>query len=202
MCKKRTAGSHSSAESEIVSLGMDGLAALQFWGCALETLSSKPAKRNLERHNIYHDRSWKLVTLWCQHKRHSASLMRRYCAFCSRQEKQKRVNARVTTFYTPASSNHRVFKRVTLHCHELVEEQAARCTLVHAHQSHSRRVSMNKLRRGWIRRSFGQSFGNIWSGVALAHQMFALACEVHPYIGVSQTAPQLHALWQLQTHGS
>ena len=51
------------AESEIVSLGMDGLAGLQFWGCALETLSSEPAKRNLECHNIYHDRSWKLVTL-------------------------------------------------------------------------------------------------------------------------------------------
>ena len=54
MCKKQTAVSHSSAESEIMSLDagsrMEGLLALQFWVCVLETLSSKPAVGDLERH--------------------------------------------------------------------------------------------------------------------------------------------------------
>ena len=54
MCKKQTAVSHSSAESAIVSLDAglrtDGLPALQFGDCVLETLSSRPAKGHLERH--------------------------------------------------------------------------------------------------------------------------------------------------------
>ena len=54
MCKKQTAVSHSSAESEQNSLDtgarLDGLPALQFGKCVLETLSSKRAKGNLERH--------------------------------------------------------------------------------------------------------------------------------------------------------
>ena len=54
MCKKRTALSPGSAESEIISLDaglrMDGLPALQFGECVVETLSSKPAHGNLERH--------------------------------------------------------------------------------------------------------------------------------------------------------
>ena len=45
--------SHSNAEAEIISLDailrVDGLPALQFWECVLETLSSKPSKGNLER---------------------------------------------------------------------------------------------------------------------------------------------------------
>ena len=45
MCKEQTAVSHSSAESEIISidaaLQMDGLPALQCWECVLETLSCK-----------------------------------------------------------------------------------------------------------------------------------------------------------------
>ena len=47
MCQKQTAVSHGSAESEIVSLDaglrMDGLPALQFRECVLETFLSKPA---------------------------------------------------------------------------------------------------------------------------------------------------------------
>ena len=54
MCKKQTAVFHSNAESEIISLvaglRMDGLPALQFWECVLESLFSKPAKRIVERH--------------------------------------------------------------------------------------------------------------------------------------------------------
>ena len=54
MCNKQTAVSHSSAESEIVSLDAglrtDGLTALQFWDLVLETLSCKPSMGNLERH--------------------------------------------------------------------------------------------------------------------------------------------------------
>ena len=53
MCKKQTAVSHSSVESEIISLDaglrMDGLPALPCGECVLETLSSKLAKGNLER---------------------------------------------------------------------------------------------------------------------------------------------------------
>ena len=54
MCKKQTAVSHSSAESEILSLDaglrMDGLPALQCCDCVLETLSREPAKGNFGRH--------------------------------------------------------------------------------------------------------------------------------------------------------
>ena len=59
MCKNQTAVSHSSVESEIISLDaglrMDSLPALQLWECVLETLSSKSAKGNLEsqkRHGV------------------------------------------------------------------------------------------------------------------------------------------------------
>ena len=54
ICKKQTAVSHSSAESEIVSLDaglrMDGLPALQFWDFVLETLSYKPSTDIFERY--------------------------------------------------------------------------------------------------------------------------------------------------------
>ena len=54
MCKKQTAVSHSSAESEIRSLDaalrLDGQPAVQFWQCVLQTLSSRSAKGNLGRH--------------------------------------------------------------------------------------------------------------------------------------------------------
>ena len=54
MCKKQTAVSHRSAESEIMSLDaglrMEGLPAFQFWECVLETFSSKSVKGYLERH--------------------------------------------------------------------------------------------------------------------------------------------------------
>ena len=50
-CKEQTAVSHSSAESEIISLDaglrIDGLPVLQFWECVLETLSCKTAKGNV-----------------------------------------------------------------------------------------------------------------------------------------------------------
>ena len=49
MSKMQTAVSHSSAESE-TGLRMDGSLALQFLEYVLETLSSKSAKGNLERH--------------------------------------------------------------------------------------------------------------------------------------------------------
>ena len=51
MCNKQTAVSHSSAESEIISLDAglrtDDLPTFQFGDCALETLSSKQAKGTL-----------------------------------------------------------------------------------------------------------------------------------------------------------
>ena len=54
MRKKQTAVTHSSAESDIIALApglrIDGSSALQFGECVLETLSSKPAKGNLECH--------------------------------------------------------------------------------------------------------------------------------------------------------
>ena len=54
MCKKHSAVSHSSAQSETLSSDagsrMDGLPALEFWECVLETFSSKPAEGNLEHH--------------------------------------------------------------------------------------------------------------------------------------------------------
>ena len=54
MCKKQTAVSHISAESEIISLDagsrMDGLPALQLGECVLGTSSSKLAEGNIERH--------------------------------------------------------------------------------------------------------------------------------------------------------
>ena len=53
MCKKQTAVSHNNAESEMISLDagvrLDGMPALQLGECVLETLSSKPAKGNLDR---------------------------------------------------------------------------------------------------------------------------------------------------------
>ena len=69
LCEKQTAFSHSSAESEIISLGaglrMDGLPALLFGECVLETLSKKPAERNLKRHQrdrVIHSH-WSQLTL-------------------------------------------------------------------------------------------------------------------------------------------
>ena len=54
-CKKHSAVSHSSAQSETLSLDagsrMDGSPALQCGECVLETLSSKPAEGNLEHHH-------------------------------------------------------------------------------------------------------------------------------------------------------
>ena len=55
MCKKQTAVSHSSAESQITSLDVGLLYGLdhqllKFGECVLETSSSKPAEGNLERH--------------------------------------------------------------------------------------------------------------------------------------------------------
>ena len=54
ICKKQTAVSQSSAESEIISLDAglrkDGLPALLFWECVVDTLSSKLANGDLERH--------------------------------------------------------------------------------------------------------------------------------------------------------
>ena len=54
VCNKQTAVSHSSADSEVISLDAglrtDGLTALQFWDFVLETLSCKPSMGNLERH--------------------------------------------------------------------------------------------------------------------------------------------------------
>ena len=53
MCKKQTAVSRSSAESETISLdaglGLDGLPALQCGQCMLRTLSSRSARWNLEQ---------------------------------------------------------------------------------------------------------------------------------------------------------
>ena len=53
MCKKQTAVSHGSAESEIRSLDaalrLDGQPAVQFWQCVLETLCSRLVKGNLGR---------------------------------------------------------------------------------------------------------------------------------------------------------
>ena len=53
MSKKQAAVSHSSAESDFISLDAglrtDGLSALQS-ECVLKTSPSKPAKGNLERH--------------------------------------------------------------------------------------------------------------------------------------------------------
>ena len=44
MCKKQTSGSHSSTESEIISLGaglrMEGLLALDLWDMVIEVLRS------------------------------------------------------------------------------------------------------------------------------------------------------------------
>ena len=54
MCKKQTSVSHSSTESEIVSLDaglrMDGILALDLWDLVIEVLSSSPhqAQRNQE----------------------------------------------------------------------------------------------------------------------------------------------------------
>ena len=51
MCKKQTTVCHSSAESEIISLDaglrMDGLPALQFWECVLETILQQTRQRKL-----------------------------------------------------------------------------------------------------------------------------------------------------------
>ena len=50
---------HSIADSDIISAGaglrMDGLPALEFWDCVLETLSSKPTQGNLECHTRKRD---------------------------------------------------------------------------------------------------------------------------------------------------
>ena len=56
MCKKRTAVSHSSAESELFSLDaglrMNRLPALEYWEFALETLSCKRAGGKCGRHRF------------------------------------------------------------------------------------------------------------------------------------------------------
>ena len=63
ICKKQSAVSHSRAESEIISLDaglrIDGLPALLFWECVVDTLSSKQAKGDLERHK--RERSFTII---------------------------------------------------------------------------------------------------------------------------------------------
>ena len=53
MCKKQTAVSHSSAETEVISLDaglrMEGLPALMFWDQVIEAFSDKPAKTSTEK---------------------------------------------------------------------------------------------------------------------------------------------------------
>ena len=51
MCKKQTAVSHSSAESETISLDaslrMEGIPAFQLWDCVLQTFSNSAVKQKL-----------------------------------------------------------------------------------------------------------------------------------------------------------
>ena len=63
MCKKKTSVSHSSTESEIISLGaglrVDGIPALDLWALVIEVLHSsanqpKKSKENVQG-NLLHD---------------------------------------------------------------------------------------------------------------------------------------------------